>query len=235
MQITDTSSRTAPRPGTHALRTPLARAASDGVAASARSQLLVDDRRRIARDLHDDIIQRLFALGLALSGEASRTRDPETRTHLREATDTMDETIRAVRRSIFHLAAVRDSGLRARMTTTVFEVEVALGFAPRLLLDGPLDTSVSDEVAEHATAVLREALTNVARHAHASSANVDVKASGEWLRIVVTDNGSGLGSSSRLSGVANMRSRAEQLGGTCELTSAALGGTRLEWRVPCSR
>jgi len=120
------------------------------------------------------------------------------------------------------------------MTTTVIDVEVALGFVPRLHLDGLLDSGVSDEVADHATAVLREALTNVARHARASSADVDIEASGEWLGIVVTDNGSGLSSGGRSSGVANMRSRAEQLGGTCVLTSAAVGGTRLEWRVPCS-
>jgi signal transduction histidine kinase len=116
----------------------------------------------------------------------------------------------------------------------VIDVEEALGFVPRLHLDGLLDSSVSDDVAQHATAVLREALTNVARHAHASAADIEVAAVGRWLGIVVTDNGRGFVAGRHVSGVANMRSRADQLGGTCALTRTAAGGTRLEWRVPCS-
>jgi signal transduction histidine kinase len=207
-------------------------------AQEARRKLLqFEDRDRIARDLHDVVIQRLFATGLGMSALAGRTRDPAARERLGEFTDEVDGSIRAVRQTIFDLQqAGDDAALTAQVLAVVRDVTPGLGCTPDLRLDGPLDTLVSSAVAEHAAAVLREALSNVARHAQATSVEVSVSvADPHHLIITVTDDGVGLADPQRTSGLANMRSRADQLGGSFTITSPNTPdrrGTRVEWAVP---
>ncbi len=201
-----------------------------------RRLLLLEDRDRIARDLHDNVIQRLFAAGLGLTGLAARSPDPETQQRLTDYTEQLDDTIRAIRQAIFELRRTHETGLQAKVLDVIREVTPALGFAPDLRLEGPLDTLLDRDTADHVIAVVREALINAARHAEATSVSAALSGSdGRRLVVVITDNGVGMGTPSRSSGLTNMRSRAEQLGGTFTVTSpiAAIGkGTRLEWIVP---
>lgn len=207
-------------------------------AQGARHQLLlVEDRDRIARDLHDLVIQRLFATGMSMNSIAGRAREPAIRERLGEVTDELDGTIRAIRQTIFHLQHADDgAGLRAQVSAVVREVTPALGRTPSLRLDGPLDALVTSNVAEHAVAVLREALSNVARHAQATAVDASVSVADlRHLTVTVTDDGAGLAAAQRTSGLANIRSRADQLGGSCIITSPLAPdgqGTRVYWAVP---
>jgi len=207
-------------------------------AQEARHQLLlVEDRDRIARDLHDLVIQRLFATGMSMNSIAGRAREPAIRERLGEVTDELDGTIRAIRQTIFHLQhADAGAGLRAQVSAVVREVTPALGRTPSLRLDGPLDALVTSNVAEQAVAVLREALSNVARHAQATAVDASVSVADlRHLTVTVTDDGAGLAAAQRTSGLANIRSRADQLGGSCIITSPLAPdgqGTRVYWAVP---
>ncbi|MYS41031.1 histidine kinase, partial [Streptomyces sp. SID5998] len=196
---------------------------------------LLEDRDRIARDLHDLAIQRLFATGMTLQS-AGRFIDHEgAKERVLRAVDDLDETIKIVRSTIFGLRA-RDGdaapGLRARVVRVVGEVAPALGFAPSLRMEGLLDTHVARETADHVVAVLSEALTNVARHAHATRAEVVLETDGKTVQLTVTDNGVGIPAEGRRSGLANMAERARQLGGGLEWTTPDDGGTRLFWHAP---
>lgn len=202
-----------------------------------RQLLLLEDHERIARDLHDLVIQRLFATGLGMNSLAARTREPTTRDRLGEFADELDGTVRAIRQTIFQLQQASDgTALRGQVLRAVEDLTPALGFSPDLRLDGPLDTVVDAESAEHATAVVREALTNVIRHAQATAVQVSVCLAEQGdLTVSVIDNGIGLGDVECTSGLANMRSRADLLGGTCAVTSPVSAdgrGTRLRWAVP---
>jgi signal transduction histidine kinase len=204
--------------------------------AARRRLLLLEDRDRIARDLHDHVIQRLFAAGLGLTGLASRTTEPETQRRLGEYTDQLDDTIQAIRQTIFALQRHRETGVQARVLDIVRAAVPVLGFTPNLRFEGPLDALVDEEASEHVTAIVREALTNTARHAKASSMTASLSVTdGRRLVVSIGDDGVGIGKPTRTSGLANMRSRAEQLGGTFTLTSPTApegGGTLLEWVIP---
>lgn len=201
-----------------------------------RKLLLMEDRDRIARDLHDTVIQQLFAAGLGMTALAARTEEVHTRERLEEYTEQLDTTIRAIRRAIFKLQPAREVGLQAKVLDVAANESPALGFAPDLRFMGPLDTLVTAEIADHAAAVVREALSNAARHGHATGVEVVIQASAALqLTVTVTDDGVGITRQTRSSGLANMRSRAEQLGGICIITSPVVpqgGGTRVEWSVP---
>ena len=203
-----------------------------------RRLLLLEDRDRIARDLHDHVIQRLFAAGLGLTGLAARTKEPQTRARLGEYTDQLDDTIGAIRQAIFELRQADQTSLQARVIAAVREVTPALGFAPDLRFEGPLDTLLNREIGDHVLAVVREGLINSAKHAAASAVSVSISAvDAGRLTVIISDDGSGLGQPVRTSGLANMRSRAEELGGTLTAVSPvgqSGGGTRLEWSVPLS-
>jgi signal transduction histidine kinase len=193
-----------------------------------------EDRDRIARDLHDLVIQRLYATGMSLQGTISLIAMPDVAGRVSRAVDALDETIHEIRSSIFALQARPEAtvpGLRARVLAVADEMAPMLGFPPALQLDGRLDDVVSDEVAEHLLSAVREALSNVARHADASRVNVSVLA-GDELSLVVADDGSGLKGVSRRSGLANLEDRAVQLGGSMKVESAQGDGTTLSWRVP---
>jgi two-component system, NarL family, sensor histidine kinase DevS len=195
---------------------------------------LLEERDRIARDLHDLVIQRLFATGMSLQGATALIRDPETEQRIHQAVDALDETIRDIRSVIFTLQSRGDAepaGLRARILALIDEMGGPLGFTPGLRMAGPLDTGVPPAIAEHLLAALREALANTAKHAHATRADVVVEAGGE-LVLAVRDNGVGLGRPPRRSGLANLADRAGGLGGSLRTESRAGRGTELVWRVP---
>jgi len=193
------------------------------------------DRDRIARQLHDLVIQRLFATGMSLQAATAMMPQGPATTRVSQAVDALDDTIRDIRSSIFmlqtHAASEAKIGLRAQIMTVTDEITPGLGFTPSLRLDGSLDTAVAENIAEDMLIALREALSNAARHAHSSRVDVTVTA-GNHLTLIVQDNGTGICNTSRRSGLANLRHRAEALGGNLKLDQRATGGTRLEWRVP---
>jgi len=205
----------------------------------AQQLALFADRDRIARDLHDLVIQRLFATGMSLEGASALIRDPEVGNRVRNAVDALDETIREIRAAIFSLQSHSQPeapGVRAQILGIVEEMTTLLGFAPSLRMDGRLDAADAGGAVEHLLAVLREALSNVARHANATRADVAIVLAeaghGRELELTVRDDGDGIKPSSRRSGLANMADRATALGGTLTAEPADGGGTVLEWRVP---
>ncbi|QYX75270.1 GAF domain-containing sensor histidine kinase [Streptomyces akebiae] len=196
---------------------------------------LLEDRDRIARDLHDLAIQRLFATGMTLQSAGRFIEHAEASERVLRAVEDLDETIKIIRSTIFGLRSREGAtgvGLRARVVRVVGEAAPVLGFAPSLRLEGLLDTEVPKEVADHVVAVLSEALTNVARHAQASRADVVVETASGEVRLTVSDNGVGIPAEGRRSGLRNMAERARQLGGELETTSPPGGGTTLVWRAP---
>ena len=201
-----------------------------------RSRLAVfEDRDRIGRDLHDLVIQRLFAIGLTLENASRLAERPEVTTRLSTAVDDIDATIKDIRRTIFELSAPPESrDLRAQLGDALEVVAPALGFLPHLTTVGPVDAAVGDEVRGHLLAVLREALANAARHAAATAVEV-VVAVGDEVVLTVRDDGVGYRPGERRSGVRNMTERAESLGGTFSVGTRADGGTELVWRVPARR
>ena len=195
-----------------------------------------EDRDRIARDLHDLVIQRLFATGMQLEGAARliRERPEEAASRVHRAVDDLDGTIRELRSTIYGLQAPQDGppSLRALLLQVVDAGTEQLGFAPSLRLVGLLDTLVPQPVADHLVAVLREALSNAARHAKASTVSVLVAVRDQQLLLEVTDDGVGLPATGRRSGLANLDSRAAELGGQLMTQSADGVGTQLRWQVP---
>jgi signal transduction histidine kinase len=207
-----------------------------GAGAADREQLAVlGDRDRIARDLHDLVIQRLFATGMALEGAVRGMEPPEKAERVRRAVDDLDATIREIRTTIFALqqpAPQAGEGLRAALLTGTRMAAGTLGFEPEVTFRGPVDTLVPAGVAEQLLAVCREALANVAKHAAATSVTVAVDAEPDGVRLVVTDDGRGLPADGPRSGLANLAGRARDLGGTFSATSPPEGGTVVEWWAP---
>lgn len=204
-----------------------------------QSVALLEDRDRIARDLHDDVIQRLFAVGLALQGAGRETSDDTTAVRLEGAIGEIDATIRRIRSAIFELmGTVGDQGLRAAVLALVRELRPVLGFDASVSFAGPVDNLVPSETADHMLAIVREALTNVARHAHAEAVAVHISAGDGTCTLTISDNGKGIeapagGSTAEGGfGIANLRRRAEKLGGVLEVTSPDVGGTTVTVRVP---
>jgi signal transduction histidine kinase len=198
----------------------------------------VEDRERIARDLHDTVIQRLFAIGLGLQATVRLATDDLIKKRLLSAVDDLDTTVRDVRAAIFELHTPRMAGrsIRQELIELCGESSRGLGFEPVIRFDGPIDAAVDDSLADELFAVLREALTNIAKHANASSAEVSVEARDSMLTARVTDNGVGYrGESGRGRGVVNLRVRATRLDGDFEITEMSSGGTMLTWRVPLKR
>lgn len=225
--------------------------------AESEQLTLLHERDRIARDLHDLAIQRLFATGMTLQSAGRLIDRPEAAERVNRAVDDLDETIKIIRSTIF---ALRTSGegaepgtsLRRTVAKAVSDAADRLGFLPSLRMEGPVDTDVPPEAAEQVSAVLAEALSNIVRHARAHRVDVDLQV-GAAIALTVTDDGVGVGDrdgrgadragSTHTGGLANMRSRAEQLGGTLTVTqgpgtdpaSGAGPGTRIAWTVPLRR
>jgi signal transduction histidine kinase len=194
--------------------------------------MLVADRDRIARDLHDLVIQRLFATGLHLQGARRTATGDEIKARLDDAVADLDVTIRDIRSTIFDLQLPHDSSLRADLRGVVKEYVPVLGFTPLVRTSGPVDSAVAQATGAQLLAVLREALSNVARHAEADAAVVEVETTGSDVTLRVTDNGQGLPAERRESGLRNVRRRAVDLGGTVRFHDEEPHGTRLEWTVP---
>jgi signal transduction histidine kinase len=197
---------------------------------------VLEDRDRIARDLHDHVIQRLFAAGLILESLVTVIDEERSHSKLSQVVDDLDDTIRQLRTSIFglRLPASHEPGLRSAVLTVADQVRAPLGFHPTVRFIGPVDTVVTDRLTAEAEAVVREAATNAAKHAHATELVIEVKVAGtESLTIDIADDGVGLPPGlPRKSGLENLHQRAADLGGTFSLETPANGGTRLHWTIP---
>nr|WP_281363411.1 GAF domain-containing sensor histidine kinase [Nocardioides perillae] len=204
--------------------------------AERQELMLVADRERIARDLHDVVIQRLFATGLQLQGVRRSAVVPEVRDRLSDAVADLDTTIRDIRSTIFELGHRRATSFREEVRGLVREYVPTLGFSPLVRTAGPVDTAVDGGadagVGDHLLATLREALSNVARHARAEACVVEVVLEADRLTLSVTDNGVGMPVERQESGLRNARRRAADLGGDLQLLPEEPHGTRLEWSVP---
>jgi signal transduction histidine kinase len=196
---------------------------------------LLEDRGRIARDLHDVVIQRLFAIGLTLEGITPSVADHDAANSLTRAIDDIDQTIKEIRSTIFGLqgpAVPEYSSLRARIVGVVDQAMHSLGFVPSLRFEGLLDTSVPGRLSDQVVAVLREALSNAARHAHAAGVDVKLSVTPERLTLLVDDDGIGIRNGGRRSGLRNMEVRAAAYGGRLVVEPREPFGTHLEWTVP---
>jgi signal transduction histidine kinase len=206
----------------------------------ARRLSILEDQERIARDLHDTVIQRLFATGLSLQSLCRLTDEPTT-SRILAAIDELDGTIRQIRTVIFGLerpTSGPSTALRGRVLDLCAEAARVLGFEPTVGFSGPIDTVTGGELADEIVAVLREALSNVSRHAAANSVAVDVTADDETVTLIVSDDGRGLDTGTELGGgqgLENMRVRALRRSGRFELTARPDGGTLLLWSSPHTR
>lgn len=206
--------------------------------ATARELAVVaEDRDRLARDLHDTVIQELFAIGLGLQGIGAASESPQTQLRLQQAIDDLDRVIRDIRGVIFDLG-VRP-GSRPDIVTELGQVlaseRAALHFTPELVVHGDV-SSVPADIAGHLRHVVREGLSNVARHARATACDVVLTVDGDHITVEIRDNGHGpssMGSTPRGGrGLGNLGARARLLGGECEFGAAPDGGSRLRWTVP---
>jgi len=194
--------------------------------------VIFEDRDRIGRDLHDLVIQRLFAIGLSLENTVRRVEKPDVAQRVAAAVDDIDATIKDIRRSIFALSAAHDSpDLRRTVHEVVERAAESLQFAPTLRFVGPVNAGVGDSVAPEMLAVLGESLSNVVRHAAADKVDVLLEI-GDTVALTVADNGKGIGDDARRSGLQNMQDRAERLGGSCRIDTAPGAGTTVRWEVP---
>jgi signal transduction histidine kinase len=206
--------------------------------ARLQDMMLVADRERIARDLHDTVIQRLFATGLSLQGAVGLVRrDAHHAVERIEASvDELDLTVKEIRSAIFGLEASRSThqGLRNQALQAIREAATTLGFEPTLFIEGPLDTAISDELAADLLATLREALTNVARHAQATRVDVEMTIDDGHVCLTVADNGIGPPNNTTTgNGLKNMTQRAQRHGGTLTIQpNPTTPGTQLQWRTP---
>jgi signal transduction histidine kinase len=199
-----------------------------------RELTLVEERERIARNLHDTVIQQLFAAGLRLQGVVGSATRAEVDERVAEVIDDLDETIRQIRTTIFGISPRRADGgrgLRSEILSLTDQVGVRMGLDVRVDLRGPVDTQVDEETAEHLVAALREALSNVVRHAGAVRVEVRVVATDRIVELTVVDDGRGIDPrrAGVGSGLANLRERAKLLHGGCRVEPAPEGGTELVW------
>lgn len=196
---------------------------------------VISDRERIARDLHDLVIQRLFATGLQLQGTLALTSDPEVGKRVDRAIEALDLTIKDIRGTIFELQQrQRGSTLRAELRGLVSEYAPLLRFEPTVRTTGPVDTAVPPDIQQQLLPVLREALSNLARHSGAANGEIELAVDDREVRLSVLDDGVGIHPEAAESGLRNARRRATALGGRLELTRRQPRGTSFVWRVPLS-
>ena len=204
------------------------------LAEANRRRAIAEDHDRIAKELHDSVIQRLFALGLGLQGLPAMIDDPQVAQRISSGVDTIDEIIRDIRSTIHDLHTPQDVpvALRPLVVSVASEAEPNLGFVPDLAFHGALEKVTDQLLVSDAAAVVREALSNVGRHAQATRAEVTVSVN-DRLAVTVMDNGVGIDpSNGRSSGLSNMAQRATARGGTCTVTGRMAGGTLVKWDVP---
>jgi len=215
--------------------------------ADQERMLLLEDRDRIARDLHDHVIQQLFAAGLTTQSVAAGLADTAAAGRLNRVVAGIDDTIRQIRTTIFELRGPlgpQTGTIRVRLLDVVDELTTLLGFAPEVEFSGPVDSLVPDALVDDLVAVAREALTNVARHAHARRALVALTVDDGRIALQIADDGDGIGigTTKRRSGLANLAQRATRHGGRLEIEPATdtpnptrSEGTRLTWTIPLNR
>jgi signal transduction histidine kinase len=199
----------------------------------ARQLTILAERERIAHDLHDHVIQRLFAAGMNLQGTLARARSPEVADRLNRTLDDLQTIIEEIRTTIFQLKSPlgKNGDFRQRIQRVVADLTENRDVVTTVRMHGPM-TAVGGELAEHAEAVTAEAVSNALRHSGASRLTVEVDVA-DMFTVDISDNGCGIPvDNARNSGLANMRYRAEQLGGTCEITDPPQGGTRVHWTAP---
>jgi len=200
--------------------------------------VVLEDRERIAMDLHDSVIQQLFAIGLSLEATSRRVADAETAWRIHLSVEDLDATIKRIRSTIFELgaSAAPSSGVRDRLLALVDELEASLPSRPRMTFEGPLDSVVSTSRADELVTVLRELLSNVARHAHARHVDVTVAVDDDLVWIEVLDDGVGPGHEPSTTGsglgLRNLTARAERHGGAFTVEAAQGRGTVARWEVP---
>lgn len=195
---------------------------------------VLSDRERIARDLHDVVIQRLFAAGMQLQGITHSAFNADVRARIDTVVDDLDNTIRDIRGAIFELRTPVYGDLRAEIRSVVDAARNALGFRPTLTIVGPVDSAVPDQLRQTVVAVLREALSNAARHAKAAQVRVTIKVADGELTMTTVDDGVGPHGIVARGGLVNLRKRAEELGGSMEITAGGERGrgTGLRWTIP---
>jgi signal transduction histidine kinase len=206
---------------------------------AARQLDVFADRDRIARDLHDQVIQRLFATGLQLQSVLRRSSDPDVQRRVRHAVEDLDETVREIRTAIFDLHATgldEAASLRRLLLDTAADAAEGCALVPSVRMAGAIDTLVPPEIGAHAVAVVREAVSNAVRHAGAGRVTVTVEVGGPEtdgdLLVDVVDDGVGIDPAVARSGLRNLEERARACGGELVVRRQPLGGTRLSWRVP---
>ncbi len=205
--------------------------------ARSKEAVVVEDRDRIARDLHDTVIQRLFASGLKLQGALPAIQSSEASDRVRQTVSDLDETISQIRNTIFSLnVAPATHSTRREVTELIDEMIGPLGVEPEVRFTGPVDLLITGELAEHVLATLREALANVAKHAQAGRVTVRLAAGPDRVELEVLDNGVGLTAGEERSGhgLANLARRAQSLRGEFTVEPALGGGTRLLWTARVS-
>ncbi|GAB1811629.1 GAF domain-containing protein [Mycobacterium sp. MUNTM1] len=199
----------------------------------ARQLTILAERERIAHDLHDHVIQRLFAAGMNLQGTLARARSPEVADRLNRTLDDLQTIIEEIRTTIFALKSplAASEDFRQRIQRVVADLTENRDLVTTVRLDGPM-TAVGAELADHAESVTTEAVSNALRHSGASRLTVEISVADMFILNVI-DDGCGIpATNTRRSGLANMKRRAEQLGGTCEITCPPEGGTRVHWVAP---
>ena len=200
-----------------------------------KTNAVLHERDRLALDLHDRAIQRIFGAGLTLQSMAGAVQDEGLSERLTSVVTELDDTMSEIRSSIFNLTVVdRTSGIRSQVTGLLRALGELLGFDVRVIFEGPLDAAISDDVADHVLSIIREALTNVARHAHATETTVLLGVDGSQCRLQISDNGRGMGGTDTLGGgrgMGNMRRRAEELHGQLEVAASRDGGTLLDFKM----
>lgn len=206
--------------------------AEEAVQVATIAVAISQDRERIALDLHDTVVRRLFAAGMRLQS-AMRLVDDAARILFEQTVDDLDETILEVRNAVFHLQGMSrvPNELRRRLIVAVAEAGEVLGFDPRLHIDGPVETTEVN-LAEHLLSVLREALSNIAQHANARNVQVDIVVA---VDVVLSVHDDGVGFPDDVfggQGLASIARRADILGGESSIVSQLSGGTLLTWRVP---
>jgi signal transduction histidine kinase len=202
--------------------------------ARIRGLTLVHERERMARDLHDTVIQRLFAVGLSLQSALTKSLPDDVTKQLNKALDDLDDTVRRIRTTIFeitHRPTVESHSLRNEILRTIDELPSAAGLHVDVLFDGPLDSAVGPQSGEQIITALRELLSNVVRHAHADRALVHLVLANGTLEMRVEDNGGGVTTSTAGNGVHNLSTRAEALGGDFAVSPGTKGGTVATWRA----
>jgi len=194
---------------------------------------VLQDRERLARDMHDIVIQRLFAAGMGLQAVIGSITDAQVEQRVSDTVDELDRTIADLRVAIFELTNVSTSTVAEQLGEVIEHAAVHLAFAPTIVIDGDVD-SIPAELCEHLVPALTEALSNVARHAHAATVTIALRIDSETISLTVTDDGVGIGSTgARGNGLDNLAARAHQVGGTISIDSLPDTGTTLTWTTPC--